>query len=133
MKQIVLLLHEFQVKLNQGFIGADFWNGVDQLAQMFGPGVHKRVSDRLKCVLAGYNREMESHRKYLTDLRNNIAAHRDLDLQQYYSFHLQLDIERIRQITLKTFEFYMAFLSATDEVLTQGLARLGSQTKPHQS
>lgn len=124
-KQIVLLLYEFQDKLNQGILGPDFWSGVEQLAELFGTGICETVSSSLRDLLREYNREMEPHRQYLTKLRNEIVAHRSLDLDRYYELHLQIDIERIRKINLRTLEFYLAFQAATDEALRQGLERFG--------
>lgn len=123
-KQIVILLHELQIKLNQGYLGEDFWPALEQLQDLLGTDVYETTSRSLRHLLREYNREMEPHRKYLADLRNAIAAHRCLDFDRYYKLHSQIDEERIREINFRTLEFHRDFQAAIDEALNlEGLWR----------
>ncbi len=121
LKHICIPIDDLQKRLNEQITGQTFQETMRQVHTAFSDADSLRVHDDVNRLLGVYNKRMEKtgDRKYITDIRNEIAAHTNSDIDVYIEFNKNLDVERIRSVTYDTLDFVKDFLKTSDPLIKE--------------
>ena len=109
-RHICIHIDDFNKRLNTQILGRDFNNNLERISEVFRDRASLEVPSAFRECLREYNRYMEPRRGYFEDIRNNVAAHINTDIDCLISILNTVDEERIREVFYYILEFMLKFI-----------------------